>query len=120
MRVQGVAQILHDVLADPVVDVGLPQTEESRDDRGHDHHDHDEQEVAQSLRGGLVPQEDLEGDFDHQRVDQAQARYHQDQDCDEGDAPLVGLERPDDAAKRAGPRRPLRERRRRESMGAGH
>ena len=37
VRVERAAQVLHDVLADDVVEVALPDADEPRDDRGHDH-----------------------------------------------------------------------------------
>ena len=65
--VQRAAQVLHDVLADDVVEVALADADEAGDDRQHDHQPDVQVELAEVLAGDRVVDEQLE----QERVDRA-------------------------------------------------
>ena len=55
VRVERVAEVLHDVLADAVVDIRLPHADEAADDGDGDHgHDEDVEQQEVLLRDGHV------------------------------------------------------------------
>ena len=66
MRVQRATQVLHDVLADDVVEVALADADQPRDDRQHDH------QADVEVRGSSSPADDhlVEQEPEQQRVDQ--------------------------------------------------
>ncbi len=94
--VQGVAQVLHHVLADDVVEVRLADADQAGDDRRDDHQgdEHVEQEPV-LLRQGHV--DDL---AEQDRVHQAEQARDDDREEDDHDLEPVGPEEARDATRR--------------------
>ena len=95
--VQRAAQVLHDVLADDVVEVALADPDQARDDRQDDH----QADVEVELRVVLADDHLVEEQAEQQRVDQADQARGQDRDEDDQDLELVRLEEDRDAPNRA-------------------
>ena len=94
--VDGVAQVLHDRLADAVVDVGLAHADEPADDRDGDHgHDGHVEQPEVLLGDGHVEQE-----LEQVWVDDAQQAGDDDGDHDHQHLPAVGSEEAGDPTYR--------------------
>jgi hypothetical protein len=111
VRVERVSEVAHHVLADDVVDEGLPQAEPAAEDRHQDHQPGDDQQephavvVAEPVDVG----EDLvEHDLDQQWVDEPNRRNDQDQQRHHRNPRLVGSEGVDDAPESSRPSRGFR------------
>ena len=114
MRVERVAEVLHDVLADDVVEVALADADQPRPDRQRDHQAHVEVEPL------VVPPDDdlVNEQLEQVRVDEADEARCQDRDEDDRDLRPVGAEEGDDPPDRLAaallrnwrPRRPATER----------
>ncbi len=95
--VERAAQVLHDALADDVVEVALADADEARDDRQHDHQaDVQVQLLVVAADDDLVDQQ-----AQQQRVDQADEARRQDRRQDDDDLEPVRLEEGDDPPQRA-------------------
>ena len=75
------AQVLHDALADDVVEVALADADQARDDRQRDHQPDEQVEQAPVALRDRVVDEELQQD----RVDQAEEAREQDRDEDDRD-----------------------------------
>ncbi len=97
--VQRVAQVLHHAEADQVRHVGLPDPDDARDDRDHDHQSHVEVEEAEPGAGEpaavprWVPEErPVEDPLDQDGVGDAEPRGDHDGQGDDGHLPPVRAE----------------------------
>ena len=98
MGVERAAQVLHDVLADDVVEVALADADQARDDRQHDHQpDVQVQLLVVAADDHLVEQEP-----EQERVDQADEARRQDRDQDDEHLEPVRPEEGDDPPERRG------------------
>ena len=94
--VQRGAQVLHDALADQVVEVGLPDADQARDDRQRDHQpDEQVQQEEVPLRD-----RDVDEELEQDRVDQPEEARDEDRDQDDRDLRPVRPEEDEDAADR--------------------
>jgi hypothetical protein len=96
MRVQRVPQVLHDVLADDVVEVALADADEPRSDRQDDHQPDVEVQSLVVLADDDLVDEQLE----QVRVDEPDQARGQDRDEDDRDLRPVRLEEGDDPSQR--------------------
>ena len=95
--VERVTQVLHHVLPDLVVDVGLADADGAADDRDDDHH-HDEQVQQEEV---LLRDRDVEQELEQVRVDDTQEARHDDRDHHDDDLLAIGSEEGGDASHRA-------------------
>jgi hypothetical protein len=96
VRVERRSEVLHDGLADDVVQVALAQTDDAAEDRQHDHQPDEnvqQQEVA-------VRDRDVDQEFQKDRVDQPDEARGEDRDEHDAHLEPVRLEERDDPADR--------------------
>ena len=102
VRVERSPQVLHDVLADDVVEVALPDADQPREDRQHDH----QPDVEVQLLVVAADDDLVEEDTQQQRVHEADQAGQQDRDQhDEDVGPIRTEEGEDPADRRAAPLR---------------
>ena len=94
--VQRAAQVLHDVLADDVVEVRLADADQARHDREHDH----QPDVEVEVRVVLADDDLVDQELEQERVDQPEEARDEDREQDDDDLEPVRPEEGDDPADR--------------------
>ncbi len=97
MRVERAAQVLHDVLADDVVEVALADA----DQPGHDRQDDHQPDVQVQLLVLATDDDLVEQHAQQERIDQADQARGQDRDQDDHDLQAIGPEERHDPPERA-------------------
>jgi hypothetical protein len=95
VRVQGRPEVLHDVLADDVVEIALANADQARDDRQPDHQADEQVELPPVPVRDRVVDEELE----ENRVDEADEARGKDRDEDDPHLEAIGSEERDDPAQ---------------------
>src|SRR5436305_3369113 len=88
MRIEPVTEIAHHILADNIIQIGLPDTDQASDNRSHNHNCNIENKPLHIGPTNRV----VKNVSNHQGIDQSKASCQQDGEHDEYNLPFIRCE----------------------------